>query len=529
MSKGKIPTEENIVFENDKRFSESLLWESQREYYHSKGIEAWTGEVPFYITSNAFIANCYADMIICFIKDWVNLHPESCNKIFNLVELGTGSGQFSFYTIKSILKKLASHQLNQIKICYVMTDFTQNNLDFWNKHPALKPYFDTRVLDSALLDFGHDDSLHLTHRNIRLEKNDTNNPIIVIANYLFDSLPNDIFYINKQTVKESLISLSTSSANLNTSNPKDWEKVTISHNDVAINSPHYSIPEINKSLFQYQNKLNDTHLLFPIKSLIGLDKLKKISGNKMLLITSDKGYNKLEEIDNLDFPGLDFHGSISVMTNYHAMGEYFKACQGDYFLQTPRDGLTTGVFSSDITLSDLPQLNTYLINELERFGPVDFFNYYEHIESNFENFDIRYLTSFLSQSCWDSSLFNLLAAHLTQLMVDKEDPANDFLLQNIDAITENFYYLPESDDVFFNLGLMLYNKDIFDKAINCFQKSLDLFGGNYETFFNLGLCHYYNQDNLLAINFFKKSLNYNNNTNEINEMISNAQDKLNIH
>jgi hypothetical protein len=35
---------------------------------------------------------------------------------------------------------------------YVMTDFTQHNIDFWLKHPPLVPLFEEGVLDCALFD-----------------------------------------------------------------------------------------------------------------------------------------------------------------------------------------------------------------------------------------------------------------------------------------------------------------------------------------------------------------------------------------
>lgn len=35
----------------------------QREFYKREGMEAWNWQVPFYVTSNPYIANSYASLI----------------------------------------------------------------------------------------------------------------------------------------------------------------------------------------------------------------------------------------------------------------------------------------------------------------------------------------------------------------------------------------------------------------------------------------------------------------------------------
>lgn len=70
-------TDRKIVIEQHKRFSECALWRMQREYFDQEGINAWVNQVPFYITSNPFIANCYAQIVVSFIRDWTQKYPES--------------------------------------------------------------------------------------------------------------------------------------------------------------------------------------------------------------------------------------------------------------------------------------------------------------------------------------------------------------------------------------------------------------------------------------------------------------------
>src|SRR5436190_2796849 len=102
----ELTSANKVVLEQHKRFSECMFFTMQREYFDQEGINAWVNQVPFYITSNPFIANCYAQLVISFIRDWTRKHPESKNHPFYIMELGTGSGRFSYYVVKTLEQML---------------------------------------------------------------------------------------------------------------------------------------------------------------------------------------------------------------------------------------------------------------------------------------------------------------------------------------------------------------------------------------------------------------------------------------
>jgi hypothetical protein len=78
------------------------------------------------------------------------------------------------------------------KVVYVMTDFTWNNLKFWNEHESFRPYLDCGLL-YALQHHHLALSFRLHHSNVVIGRNTLKNPICVVANYLFDTLCHDIF------------------------------------------------------------------------------------------------------------------------------------------------------------------------------------------------------------------------------------------------------------------------------------------------------------------------------------------------
>lgn len=64
--------------------------------------------------------------------------PLDPNEPLYIIELGTGSGKFSYLMLKALEEMADVSPFPISKIVYVMTDFTENNFNFWSQHPALK-------------------------------------------------------------------------------------------------------------------------------------------------------------------------------------------------------------------------------------------------------------------------------------------------------------------------------------------------------------------------------------------------------
>ena len=65
-----------------------------------------------------------------------------------IVEIGAGHAKMAFLTLH-MLAKMREFFPSARPFKYIITDFTQSNVDFWDKHPPLQKYFDAGVLDMA--------------------------------------------------------------------------------------------------------------------------------------------------------------------------------------------------------------------------------------------------------------------------------------------------------------------------------------------------------------------------------------------
>ena len=189
--------EATVVIEEGRRLSESLIWELQRRFYAREGREAWKPKaVPFYITSNAFTARAYARTVAGFLRDLVAAERVDRAAPVYLVELAAGSGQFACLFLRRLDELQAQVPgLAGLDLRYVMTDFAQSNVDAWEAHERLAPFRDRGRLDFALFDLERDDELRLRRAGVTLGAGAARNPMVVLANYAFDSTTQDAFQV----------------------------------------------------------------------------------------------------------------------------------------------------------------------------------------------------------------------------------------------------------------------------------------------------------------------------------------------
>ncbi|MCB8961154.1 MAG: hypothetical protein H6651_12635 [Ardenticatenales bacterium] len=84
-----------MILEADKRLSQSLIWQIQRDYFLKTGMAAWQADVvPHEISCNPYIARSYGRLILAYLRDWLAAGLDVTEPIY-VVELGAGSGQLT--------------------------------------------------------------------------------------------------------------------------------------------------------------------------------------------------------------------------------------------------------------------------------------------------------------------------------------------------------------------------------------------------------------------------------------------------
>ena len=483
-------TTRKIVIEQQKKFSESCLWKMQREYFDQEGINAWVNQVPFYITSNPFIAYCYARTSLSFIQDILRKDPAAIKHPFYILELGTGSGRFSFYVLKTIAELQKSLGMEDVNICYVMSDFTKSNIKYYETHPALVPYIERGVLDFAIFDMEVERPINLIKKNIRLSAETLVNPLTVYANYIFDTVSHDAFTVHEGKLFELLLTIATPADNMRDNRPSDMEQLEIDFKAQEIKNKYYNDPELDSILEEYKSSLQDSSILFPIGSIRAIKLLKKLSNNKLFIVSSDKGYSSLKSLDQLGHPSLSFHGSFSMMVNFHAMARYFKNSGGDYFLQTPRKGIKTSVFCSGMSLADLPQTRLVLEEYVEGVSPADYFTLHRRMSDSFQECSLDVIAAHMNLTHWDPHIYSKLASRVTTLIEDPDTDTVNFLANNMHKIAANYYFMPKSDCVLFEIAVFFHTIKRHEEALKYYKEAELYVGDQFGLYYNMALCEH---------------------------------------
>ena len=110
--------------------------------------------------------------------------------------------------LKSLLELIEHYGWSDLNIVYIMSDFTEENINFWRSNPSFKPFLDQGLLDFARYDMEESGVIKLIEKDYTLSSNDFFNPLIVIGNYIFDTVTNDAFAVKEGELFEASISSS---------------------------------------------------------------------------------------------------------------------------------------------------------------------------------------------------------------------------------------------------------------------------------------------------------------------------------
>lgn len=517
-----------VTLEQNVCLSQSLLWKYQRDYFTKKGINAWAnGEVPFYVTSNVLIAYCYAQFALRFIQDSLRNKTINPEKPIYFTELGSGSGKISYLFLQKLTEFLKTYHLDHLKICYVITDFTDSNVAFWQSQPNFKDFLAQGILDFAIFQIGTKHDLHLIHHNIVLGENSSENPIIAIGNYIFDTVEHDSFRIEDGVLEEGVVTTKTPEDNVTETGVGTLDRLMTDFYYRKVEMPYYNNPAMDNVLTEYLQLVQNGSFLVPTGAVQCITNLRRLCNDKLLLISADKGYSSVESLKNLGTPHIAFHGSFSMMVNFDFIGRYFKHIGGDALVAEDHDGMKTSLFCLGQKFCDLPetswaneQFNTHLSTkeflELKNFLIRDIFE-----------LTLEQIIALLRFSYWDSDIFYSVAPQLIRLVGQASPELLTLVRQGLKEVWRVYYYIRNIKNIPLELAHVYMQMRDYDDAIFFYQKTVDWFGETSAIYFDMALCHYFNNNSPAALECFQKSLAVNPENEEAKNWAARIAEELN--
>jgi hypothetical protein len=491
------PEDAAHILERGRRLSESLLWKLQQNFYDSQGARAWaSGVVPHYITGNGWIADSYAKVVLGWLRDCTaaasvasepgSFPPLDLRHPVTLLELGCGSGRFGFLVLGRLLDLLGRSALRHVRIRYVMSDFTDSILEPLRRHPALQPWIEQGILDFARFD------ATAPGENVGDIIGEVRNPLIVIANYVFDSLPQDAFAVRGGRIFELLPVLTVPDEEEDLAEPTIIQRLEVTWEERPVETSYYGDPELDAMLREYVERLQDSTLLMPLTVIRCLRRLAALADGRLLLLSGDKGYCREELIEGRGQPAVTTHGSLSMMVDYYALGRWF-AGQGGELLVTSHLRTSLSVVAGLLGTPPGGTVETRLAfdDAMERRGPDDFFDLRGGFGAVYDDLTLEHLLAWVRMSGWDA---HVLLGCWPALMKHAGSAAGIFRLEiyrAVHEVWERYFPLREARDLAFHLGVLLCEIDCHQDALPFFHESVAAYGPNPATVFNIGLCLYH--------------------------------------
>lgn len=469
-------------------FSESLIWQFNRDFYQEKGISAWSDDiVPHHLTSNSSVGRTYASLIYGVLKDLGSMK----NEIVYILDLGAGHGRLGFHILKH-LQNLVSDSIEEIpNYCYILSDIVEDNLTFLSNHVQLQEFFREGVLDISYYDAIKSEKLYLRKSKKTINPNDLNQPLLAIANYFFDTIPSELFFIHNNVISDCFISINS------TENPEGMppekliENMKLTYDKPISHLPLYKESILNEILEEYKGFNSDTHIFFPKKGIDCLTSLKSLSKTGLVLLTMDKGFHELHNLKNKKEPDLVKHGSFSLWVNYHALSKYCIKQGGRVLFPSFSN------FHLEIgCLLFLTESESYLHTDLaynevvNNFGPDDYNSIKKLIYSNVSRLKLIELIAFYRLSAYDSTIFIKLLPRLKQVIKTITVLERRRLAETMNSVWGMYFNINENFDLSYEIGGIFYDLGYYAEALNYFQFSTDLFGAKADVNYNQALCYY---------------------------------------
>lgn len=475
------------LIEEAKPLAQSKIWKIGQESYKQLGLRSWTEQgVPYYISSNPYIAKQYAKVMIGFIRDCAAAGFNSKNAPISILELGCGNGRFGYLFLKELKKQLQQLSFKP-SVRYIMSDIAEKNIEALKIHPLLKPYIEEGLLDFSVYNPLEDEIPYLLQSQQPLL---CSSPIAVIANYLLDLLPHELYRFENGELQEGRLSLHL---------PKEYKyDLDDSHllkklqMDISWQKSSAHPQAHFEPLFEeYLAKLSGAPFLIPSGAISCIEKLTNIAKNGLLFLVGDRGICNQEELLSHGEADFSIDGNFSLQVNFEALRKYFQTKEKTA-LSLP-DHLShrfvVALFSKGLPVSEATLAYEDTLNA---FSPLKYWELTNQIEESESSLSFDSIFNLLRLGNWDPSLFFSFYEQIGKLLPLLSPLQRKELSQGLEKLITHYYHLCEGDAIHITrMSLLFLHLGEFEKALYYLHQALRINPKDPTTLLNLFIS--YNQ------------------------------------
>lgn len=388
---------------------ESVIWPLLHRFYMEMGPAAWGKQlVPQRCTANCYTADAYAAIVADFLRDLVQQHV---SKEPLVIELGGGSGRFAW----QFLNRMFNYHFIDGEPCpaftYLLTDGASKNIRDWEAKERFRPLVESGVLQFAELSITPDPVIRTADESITPEDL-ADRPVVIVANYLLDSIASDMFRIRNHGIEQVFMALETDDPDFLDRPLTSFRNISERFRSEPVEGAPTGHPLIDRILSAYAQQPGDFHVVVP---QIGFTFLERFLARRapLLLLAGDLAYSDPAQFD-LGSPFI-FDSYFAHYTNMHMIAELFRMHGGHVQMQRHPDTnfacaamlLPTASCrddtGDDVVPAEEPFRRTRMTarTQLRDFNPFDAHELVELLEETATEVSIRRILALLRLSRFD--------------------------------------------------------------------------------------------------------------------------------
>lgn len=464
--------------------SKSTVWALLADVYKSKGLGIWE-TVPATVTGNPVVGDLFAGAVEAWLLDQGD--AIDAGEPLYVLELGAGAGLFSHYFLSAVARRRAHGTFPHPRVVLVMCDQTDLQLDAWAEANALAPHIAARTLDFASVtvdDRGQLDTIVLRRSGTSLSS--LKNPLVVVANYFFDSIPCDAFRVRGGKIFEARTRFAR------TSEAPGFEGLQNEEEIVEIGPDHYGDAKVDRTLASYAHEPADVSVLMPIAGIRCVQALMRISDGRLLLLSLDKGITGHGRMDGwFDQPFVTHGGVFSYLVNYDAFRRYFAENNGSSHCSSS-DERSLVCFIGTIPAPANPKGHLQRFFE-DQIDSIDVFNAFVSFSKGIyalpaltEPTGVAPLFDLLARMGGDADAFSAVMYRSIDVLIDVDTNVHSLARRTAELAKENFFSPRIHNDVFYWSGRLYHELGEMEIAKRDFALSVASFAEKSHAHFFLG-------------------------------------------
>lgn len=392
--------------------SESGLWGLLVDFYRERGPDAWrSGKVPHRMTSNGYLADVYASVAAAFLRDWSRGGGKETPLI---LEVGGGNGLFAWLFLNRLMRHQASGEAVP-GFDYLLTDAAASNVQAWRKIPRLQQLVDAGPLDMGVLKIGGEISVETFSPKNWTEPELTARPVVLIANYVLDSVPCEMIRVRDRSVFQELIALE--SEDRQDEGTDDFRGLKPRFESQELLQPYTGHAGVNEVLDGYRDLPHEACIPVPLETIAFLENFLR-SDFPFLMLAGDLAYTTPHFEPE---PPLILSDYVACTVNFHMIGKIFERWGGGTeFAQQADSHFAVGAFFKPSQGVDVPLTREAAHHGLYHFTPLDAYNINSALGDHSGALDFRTVCAWLRLARFDGYSAGRCIPHLLHIVEEGE-------------------------------------------------------------------------------------------------------------